>query len=146
MIVYPHLNIAFQELNKFVSEIPGDEDNPIITKYIQDCGLLQCPIHEEIPWCSAFVAHCLRKSKTRFLNTLRARDWLKYGTSLEHPVYGCIIILWRNSIDSTTGHVGFFMGFSSDNKHVYILGGNQKNAVNISHYNISRILGYRNVL
>lgn len=39
-----------------------------------------------------------------------------------------------------TGHVGFVVGNSGD--LIYILGGNQKNAVNIIPYNKSKIVAY----
>ena len=61
--------------------------------------------------------------------------------ALEKPRPGCIVVFWRESLDSWKGHVGFYVGDDVD--RVLILGGNQNNSVNISSYSKDKILGYR---
>lgn len=96
---------------------------------------------DETPWCAAFVLWCLKQSGTPVKGTLSARSFLSVGYHTDNPSLGDIVVLWRDSIQSANGHVGFFIRRTRDN--VYILGGNQSNAVNILAFPTSRVLDYR---
>ncbi len=50
-------------------------------------------------------------------------------------------MLWRESRDSWKGHVGFYAGH--DQSKVWLLGGNQGDAVNVRDFPRKRILGVR---
>jgi len=53
------------------------------------------------------------------------------------PTYGAVLVFERG----TGGHVGFAVG--QDASSLYVLGGNQSNAVNITPISKARALGYR---
>jgi uncharacterized protein (TIGR02594 family) len=74
---------------------------------------------------------------------LLARSWLNIGQNNPFPQRGDIVVFWRESPASWKGHVGVFVGYSSDRNQVYCLGGNQANQVNISAYSADRVLGFR---
>jgi hypothetical protein len=59
------------------------------------------------------------------------------------PEPGDIVVFWRGSPDSWTGHVGIFFGFSISGERVYCLGGNQGNQVSVSAYSFDQVLGFR---
>jgi uncharacterized protein (TIGR02594 family) len=96
---------------------------------------------DETPWCAAFVHWCLRQAGTPVRGTLAARSFLTVGYHTTDPKLGDLVVLWRDSIQSANGHVGFFIRRTRD--YVYILGGNQSNAVNILAFPVSRVLDYR---
>mgnify|MGYP001610305888 FL=1 len=134
-------------------EITGSKDNPLIVWMLQ----LSNPVVEddETHWCSAYVnamAWILRRPRSKS-NT--ARSWLGVGLPIgliEARAEWDIVILQRGSgiqpgpevLHGAPGHVGLFAGL--EGQEVLILGGNQANAVNISRYPISRVLGVRRLV
>lgn len=135
------LKIAVNELGE--KEISGANDNPNIINYAKESGF-DWVNDDETPWCSIFVNWCAKKANLRGSNKANARSWLKVGTKVDQsPEPGDIVIFWRGSPDSWKGHVGFFFGFSKDQKRVYTLGGNQGNQVSISAYPVDTVLGFR---
>jgi len=91
-------------------------------------------------WCAAFVNWCLKQAGSPHLGYATAASWLRFGTPLPGPKYGCVTIVPpANSTGSTTGHVAFYV--ETKGKYVALLGGNQGHEVNISHF--GRVLGYR---
>jgi len=124
-------------------EIPGAKHN----KKIQEMHKVVTgqELSDETPWCAAFVNFILHANGYKGTGSLLARSFLKYGqlVDAENVRQGDIVLLWRESPNSWKGHVGFF--HDRDSEYVYILGGNQANAVNISKYKRTRILAYRRV-
>jgi uncharacterized protein (TIGR02594 family) len=101
---------------------------------------------DETPWCAGYVGHCLEAANYRSTRSAAARSYLKWGidprkggTVAEIP-YGAIIVLSRPGAD-WSGHVGFYAGPSGSG--FALLGGNQNNAVRVSSYLWSRIIGVR---
>lgn len=93
-------------------------------------------------WCAAFVNWCLKESGTVHLGYATAASWLRFGTPLAGPVYGCVTIIKPGrSTGSTTGHVAFYVGDSGANN--VLLGGNQGDRVSKQKYPKARVLGYR---
>lgn len=89
--------------------------------------------------CGVFVAECLKEvNRTYPKHWYRAKGYLDYGTKLDRPAYGCLVIFDRKG----GGHVGFCVGKNPQGQ-LLILGGNQANAVNIKAFSSSRIVGYR---
>lgn len=125
-----------------VAEIPGREHNPEILRYFRECGFNEKWITDETAWCSAFMNWIMKKTGRSYTSELTARSWLNIGESTSAPILGDIVVLWRDSIDSWKGHVGLYIR-DNGSTHVYILGGNQKNKVQIRAYAKSRVLGYR---
>jgi uncharacterized protein (TIGR02594 family) len=75
-------------------------------------------------------------------NPFGARNWLTFGQDVG-PRYGAVVVFWRGSLRGWLGHVGFVVGRSADGRYVYVLGGNQKDAINIMRLDTERVLGYR---
>lgn len=132
-----------------VREVPGVASNPLVLAMLrldQDW-----PADDSVPWCSAFtnfVAWLLGLERSR---SLAARSWLTVGTPvpLEAAVRGDVVVLTRGAgkqpgpevTSGAPGHVGFFDRLEGD--RVYLLGGNQGNAVTVAPFARSRVLGVR---
>jgi len=134
----PWYPIALAELD--VEEIAGSAHNPRILEYHATTSLRATD--DETPWCSSFVNWCVRRAGHNGTDSAAARSWLRWGRPLATPSTGCIVVLSRGS-NPASGHVGFYEGETGS--HVRVLGGNQSNAVNVSSYPKSRLLGYRSV-
>jgi uncharacterized protein (TIGR02594 family) len=134
------LKIAFNELG--TEEIVGDVDNPEVLKYANDTGITGIT-SDEIPWCSTFVNWVAWKTGLQFSGKANARSWLNVGKKVTSPEPGDVVVFWRESPQSWKGHVGFFLGISTDKKRVYCLGGNQGNRVSVSAYRLNTVLSYQ---
>lgn len=138
------MKVAMGEIG--TTEVVGRTHNPRILEYHAATGLHAS--NDETSWCGSFVAWCLQQSgvdyKNVFPQAAAARTWLRFGHTLKTPTYGCIIIFWRKSPTSWEGHVGFFVGWADENhEYVKVLGGNQRNRVEIMEYKSLQILGFR---
>ena len=91
--------------------------------------------------CSSFVNWCFQQVGYEGTRSAAARSWLHWGTSLDHPHYGCVVVLARGK-NPSLGHVGFFTDRRPDGK-ILLLGGNQGNAVSIAAFEAARVLSYR---
>ena len=90
------------------------------------------------PWCGTFVGFCLKEAGRDVPKTFyRALDYLKYGTRLDKPAYGCIVVFKRDK----GGHVGFLVGVTTAGDPI-VLGGNQGNRVSIATLPKARVAGY----
>jgi len=135
------LKIAIAELGQ--KEISGPVDNPTIVNYAKEAGFAWVD-DDETPWCSIFVNWVAKNAGLKQSGKANARSWLLEGLNVDAaPEPGDVVIFWRGSPDSWTGHVGFFFGFSIDGERVYCLGGNQGNQVSVSAYSIDNVLGFR---
>lgn len=120
------------------TEIPGPRHNSWIAQGWARLGAKWFN-DDETPWCGFFVAHCIDAAGIPIPKPSlfpRAKAWLDWGLPCR-PKLGSIVVFGR----SGGGHVGFLVGKSADNW--YVLGGNQRNAVNIMPIAKSRTLGYR---
>ena len=68
---------------------------------------------------------------------LWARNWLNWGTAVQIPELGDVLVFSRES----GGHVGLYVGEDAGTYHV--LGGNQGDAVSIRRLAKNRLLGTR---
>ncbi|MGK7392741.1 MAG: TIGR02594 family protein [Candidatus Cyclobacteriaceae bacterium M2_1C_046] len=135
------LRIAANELG--TKELPGSDHNPIIVDYAKQTGFNWIN-DDETPWCSIFINWVALKAELERTNKANARSWLDIGTNVtSDPAPGDIVILWRESVSSWKGHVAIFLGYSSDKKQVFCLGGNQSNSVSVAAYPSRTILGIR---
>ena len=125
-----------------VTETLGELHNNIILNYFKEIGLAWVTT-DETAWCSAFANWVALKSCKEQSGALTARSWLKVGSKTTAPKQGDIVVFWRDNKHSWKGHVGFFIRYSQDKKHIYCLGGNQNNQVNIKPYPSYRLLGFR---
>lgn len=119
------------------AEVPGPRHSAFILGMWK---LLGRPYtDDETPWCGGFVAYCLRQAMPMIALPKipeRALAWNEWGKS-SLPAVGAIAVFGR----SGGGHVGFAVGQRSD--AIYVLGGNQANAVNIMPIAKSRLVGFR---
>lgn len=126
----PWMRTAKGELGQ--NEVSGTKANPRILSYFKsskfwgtdDSGAANA-------WCASFVAWVMQQHGYQPpKNAFRAKAWIDFGKKITEPVYGAIGIKSRKG----GGHVAFVVGTSSDQKFLYMLGGNQDNEVNISRY------------
>lgn len=105
---------------------------------------------DEIPWCSSFVNWVVTQSGYKGTNNALAKSWESWGAKAVSPVKGDIVIIKKKvsgsdkSTGSSTGyHVAFFDSKSAT--HIKLLGGNQRDSVKYSTFNLSRyeVKGYR---
>lgn len=105
---------------------------------------------DEVPWCSSFVNWVITESAYKGTNNALARSWLDWGAKVTAPVQGDVVVIKKkttgsdNSTGSSTGyHVAFFDSKSAT--HIRLLGGNQRDSVKYSTFNLSRydVKGYR---
>lgn len=136
------LEIALQEYG--VKEVPGRKHNARIIEYFTSCGLDTDKMTDETAWCSAFINWVCKEANAETSGKLNARSWLNVGCGVSNPEPGDVVVLWRDSPESWKGHVGIFV--KQTRNYVYIIGGNQSNAVNIKAYPKERVLDYRCVL
>jgi len=135
------LKIAFNELGE--KEIQGSEDNPTIVNYALESGFAWVN-DDETPWCSIFINWVAMKAGLTTSKKANARSWLRVGLNVDtEPEPGDIVIFWRDEPESWKGHVGLFLGYSSNLERVYCLGGNQGNQVSVSAYHSDMVLGFR---
>jgi len=122
------VKFAYQELG--IKEISGDSaSTERIEQYHDTVGIAWAD--DDVPWCASFVGFVMLKANYRLVsNAFRALSWLNFGKRTARPVLGALAIKKRTG----GGHVGFVVGKSEDEKHLYLLGGNQNDEVNISRY------------
>lgn len=121
-------------------EVPGPKSNSwILNLWVKIAPWLGRADDSVVPWCGAFVAHCLRTTGIEPPKAFyRASAYLSMGKPLPKPAYGCIVVFTRDG----GGHVGFVVGKNSQG-NLMVLGGNQGDAVKISAFSTSRVTGYR---
>ena len=118
-------------------EIKGIKTNSFIAIWLKN--LKAWWDSDEVAWCGTFVAHCIKKAECQLPKYwMRAKGWLDWGQELSEPCVGCIVVFEREG----GGHVGFVVGKDAQG-HLMVLGGNQGDAVKVSAFETSRIVGYR---
>ena len=122
------------------TEIRGAQDNPKIVAMFAKSGAKWVD-DDETPWCAAFVGTVLADAGIKGTMKLNARSYLEWGTPVDEPQEGDVVILWRGKKNGWQGHVAFFVRF--DRGSVVLLGGNQADKVGINTYKKDRVLGYR---
>jgi uncharacterized protein (TIGR02594 family) len=121
-------------------ETPGSRSNPVILDWAREIGGAEgATAYEQwvvdfykddgIPWCglaAGIVAHRAgKKLPPKFLSALAWRD---FGTSVDVPMLGDIMVKARDG----GGHVTQYIG--EDATHFHCIGGNQSDAFNIARY------------
>jgi uncharacterized protein (TIGR02594 family) len=123
-------------------EIKGRKHNDDILAMFADVGHPEIK-NDETAWCAAFVGACLERTGYASTKNLMARSYMQWGRPLKKPIKGCVAVFGVPG--SAHGHVGFYVG--EDAKGIYVLGGNQSNAVNVKRYPRKsaslELIGYR---
>jgi uncharacterized protein (TIGR02594 family) len=133
----PWLDIARAEVG--IAAWPKGRCNPRITEY--HAGTNIAGYDDKVSWCSSFVHWCLGQVGVAGTGLALARSWLDWGEAIDAPRPGCIAVLWRESLDSWKGHVGFYL--RHDDQQVWLLGGNQLGSVCENAYPLECVLAYR---
>ena len=119
----------------------AEGSNPRVDAYFDDVGYPS--MTDETAWCAAFVGAMLKRCGLPHTGKLTARSYLDWGkpVDLAKAEPGDVVVLWRGSPNSWQGHVGLYDRQADGN--VYLLGGNQRDQVNVSGYSIDRVLSVR---
>ena len=119
----------------------AEGSNPRVDAYFDDVGYPS--MTDETAWCAAFVGAMLKRCGLPHTGKLTARSYLDWGkpVDLSKAEPGDVVVLWRGSPNSWQGHVGFYDRQADGN--VYLLGGNQRDMVNVSGYSIDKVLSVR---
>ncbi len=117
-----------------VEEKYGPKANPRILDYFEaakfwgkdDSGAKNA-------WCACFVAWVMVQANYGIAkDAFRAKEWKnrwEEGKQIDEPIYGAIAVKSRQG----GGHVGFVMGYIPGREDLLaILGGNQKDQVNVT--------------
>jgi uncharacterized protein (TIGR02594 family) len=118
-------------------EWPGDKNNPTIVGYFQDA--VGKKYGDEVAWCAAFCSAMLARSGVEPSKSLLARAYLDWGMELDYPEIGSVVVFPRGQ--DWQGHVGFVDELAGPN--IWVISGNQDNAVTRALYRRSSALGYR---
>lgn len=120
----------------------GEGHNPKVLQYFKDVGHSWVK-DDETAWCAAFVGAMLKRSGLPHTGKLNARSYLDWGNpvSMEDARPGDVVVFSRGNPNGWQGHVAFFDRQTKD--HIYVLGGNQRNQVNVMAYPKARLLGIR---
>lgn len=133
---YPRaLEIASQEYG--VREVPGAGNNPRIEDYHAQTWL-GGSTPDSVPWCSSFLCFVAAATGVGSTGSPRARSWLGWGFDSAYRV-GAVAVLRRGL--PPAGHVGLLAHWTSS--AVWLLGGNQGDAVSIRAFPRRDVLGVR---
>lgn len=122
-----------------VREKPGAANAAAVLAYFAEAG--HAKIRDDAtPWCAAFVGAMLKRAGIPQSGSLMARSYLKWGETISVPRLGAIAVLTRGKSQSA-GHVGFYLGQAGT--RIFLLGGNQSDAVTVDAFDAKRVLGYR---
>ena len=131
------LRRAKQEIG--VTEIAGKQHSKRVLSYWELSKLYFTD--DETPWCAGFVGAMLEDCGIKSTRSGMARSYEKWGQPCG-AVPGAIVVFWRGSKSSGSGHVGFVTG-KDQHGNIMVLGGNQSDAVNIKPFSTDRVVGYR---
>lgn len=118
-------------------EIAGPESNPAILAMFGEVGWDPEERGDDEHWCGAFVGACLRRAGLPIAPlAVRAASWEQYGVACE-PRAGAVVVVGRKG----GKHVAFVWAVTPS--HLYLLGGNQGNAVSIKAWSRSSLVACR---
>ena len=135
---------------KGTDEFAGGADNPIILSwrdfisrtYPEMATYCRNYTHDDVPWCGLTMAYVMAVNGIRPVfgptdtdKFLWADAWRQFGTKLEQPRLGCVMVFTRDG----GGHVALYEGDDGDNYR--IVGGNQSDSVNVTSMSKSRFSG-----
>ena len=133
------LKIAGDEKDKNIHEVRGGE-NPRILEYLRatDIGAPYNREHETA-WCSAFANWCMQQVGFKGTRSAAALSWADWGKDVtDEPPMGAIVVFDHGN---GSGHVGFFI--RGNDNGLFVLGGNQSDAVNVKFFGWSEVVTMR---
>lgn len=117
----------------------GAANNPEVVRLFADAGFPGIKT-DSTAWCAAFVNAMLERAGHRGSRSLAARSFEAWGVGLKEPALGAIATKKRNG-SAWQGHTGLVVGASAT--QVFLLGGNQQDAVNVAAFPRKDIVAYR---
>lgn len=118
-------------------EVPGEGDNPDIVAWFKLTTLPKEYWHDATAWCAVFVNAGFFLNGVKGLRSARAADWLQFGTQVEEPRLGDVVVFtW----DDGSHHVAYFLALEGE--RVRVIGGNQSNAVTETTYPLANVEGF----
>lgn len=94
----------------------------------------------ETAWCAAFTDAILGASGKARRGSLRAADFLSYGTATDAPSKGDVVV-FKPQAAGSSGHVGFVVSVDKDT--VTYIAGNDANKVQVATLPVSEVAGFR---
>lgn len=121
-------------------EAPGPANNPIIMDWAIETNTTYPG--DSVAWCGLFRAVVAKRAGWNYFpnkNALWAKNWALWGQAVpkERAMLGDTLVFTRDG----GGHVGLYVG--EDDSHFHVLGGNQKDMVNIVRIEKSRCIAVR---
>ena len=115
--------------------------NPKVIQYYKDAGHPEVK-DDAVAWCAAFVGAMITRGEGKPTGSLAARSYLDWGkpVDLADAKPGDIVVFRRGN-STWQGHVGFYVSHGGGS--IQVLGGNQRDAVNIAPQPVSKLLGVR---
>lgn len=107
----------------------GQKNNPLILGWAKEAGGEVADVYkaDSIPWCGLFMGVVAKRAgKKPPPRMLWALSWAAFGEDAERAMLGDVLVFTRPG----GGHVGLYVG--EDDACFHVLGGNQKDAVNIA--------------
>jgi uncharacterized protein (TIGR02594 family) len=112
------------------TEVPGVKSNAEIMALAKEAGVEKIYTSDETAWCAvAMVAIALRAGKKipfTSYDRLRAKSFLKFGSKIDVPEFGDVLVFNRDG----GGHVGLYVG--EDTACYHVAGGNQSNQFSVT--------------
>lgn len=122
-------------------EIPGPKHHAQILKW---WSAIRAPfIDDETPWCAAFVGGIFEAAGVRSTRSAAARSYANDPDRFRKikPAQGAVVVFWRGTPDGWSGHVAFLAGVSATGD-LWVIGGNQGDAVTLAKFPPARVIGY----
>lgn len=138
VIVPKWIRVGLGEIGT-IEDTRSGQSNPGVEKYhaITRAGKAD----DGVAWCASYAGWCLEMAGVTSTKNKAASSYISYGDACLMR-FGSILVFGKADPDAKgTGHVGFGMGISG--KYVYVLGGNQRNEVNISPRLVSTVVAIR---
>lgn len=135
----PWYDAARREIG--VREKVGPKHNPRVLQYHQYARLRA--VSDEVPWCAAFICFCLETSGLSSTRSAAAASYKSWGQPCDVRE-DAVVVFGKHDPDAKgTGHVALVDHLDPDGEHVWVLGGNQNNAVSVAKRRISDIVASR---
>lgn len=135
----PWYEAARRELG--VHEIVGFRHNPRVLQYHQATRLKA--VTDEVSWCSSFLNWVFDQAGLRGTLSAAASSWTTWGQP-SHVCEDAVVVFDKHDPDAKgTGHVALVDHLDADGVHVWVLGGNQNNAVSVAKRKIADIVAAR---
>jgi len=121
-----------------VKETPGPDDNPEILAWAKEVGLEDKYVDDATPWCGLEIAVIAQRAgKEVVKDPLWALNWAKFGTKVDTPMLGDVLVFKRPQ----GGHVGLYVG--EDKVAYHVAGGNQSDQSQIIRIEKTRLYAAR---